>query len=66
VGDVVLDPFCGGGTTPYVCEQLGRHWVGFEIDPDAAAVAKSRLLDVQMPLVLHTEEQHSMNLGATA
>jgi site-specific DNA-methyltransferase (adenine-specific) len=31
VGDVVLDPFGGAGTTFDVCERLGRHWIGIEI-----------------------------------
>jgi 16S rRNA G966 N2-methylase RsmD len=31
-GDFVVDPFCGGGTTPAVCEKLGRKWAAFEID----------------------------------
>lgn len=30
--DVVLDPFGGSGTTYDVCERLGRHWVGIEIE----------------------------------
>lgn len=31
-GDVVLDPFGGGGTTYVVCEKKGRRWIGVEID----------------------------------
>lgn len=31
-GDTVLDPFGGSGTTYACCEQLGRKWVGIEID----------------------------------
>jgi site-specific DNA-methyltransferase (adenine-specific) len=30
--DVVLDPFGGSGTTYDVCEQLGRHWIGMELE----------------------------------
>lgn len=30
-GDVVLDPFCGGGTTMAVAERLNRHWMGIDI-----------------------------------
>lgn len=33
VGDVVLDPFAGSGTTCVAARQNGRHWVGYEIDP---------------------------------
>lgn len=31
-GDIVLDPFGGSGTTYDVCERLGRHWIGMEIE----------------------------------
>jgi site-specific DNA-methyltransferase (adenine-specific) len=30
--DVVLDPFGGSGTTFDVCERLGRHWIGVELE----------------------------------
>ena len=33
VGDIVLDPFLGSGTTSRVAEELGRQWIGYEIDP---------------------------------
>jgi len=31
-GDVVLDPFCGSGSTCKACEKLGRKWIGIELD----------------------------------
>lgn len=40
-GDVVLDPFCGGGTTIAVSDKLGRQWIG--IDQSVAAVKVSEL-----------------------
>lgn len=40
---IVCDPFIGGGTTAAAAKALGRKWVGFEIDPSAAAIASSRL-----------------------
>lgn len=33
-GDIVLDPFAGSGTTLVVAEQLGRQWLGCEINPE--------------------------------
>ena len=44
-GDVVLDPFCGCGTTVAVAERLGRRWIGIDITHIAIALMKSRLHD---------------------
>lgn len=41
--DVVLDPFMGSGTTAVVAQQLGRQYVGFEIDPAYIEIARQRL-----------------------
>lgn len=30
-GDVVLDMFCGSGTTLAAAEKHGRHWIGFDL-----------------------------------
>ncbi|MDH7489914.1 MAG: site-specific DNA-methyltransferase [Anaerolineae bacterium] len=43
VGDVVLDPFNGAGTTTAVAQRLGRRFVGIDISPEYCAVAKKRL-----------------------
>lgn len=42
-GDVVLDPFCGCGTTIDAAEKLGRQWIGIDITYLATALIKSRL-----------------------
>ncbi len=42
-GDVVLDPFLGGGTTGYVCKTLNRKFIGVEIDEQVASEAKERI-----------------------
>jgi len=42
-GGVVLDPFFGAGTTGLVAQQHGRSWIGVELNPDYAAIARKRL-----------------------
>lgn len=42
-GDVVLDPMCGSGTTLIECALLGRQGLGFDINSQAVALARSRL-----------------------
>ncbi len=44
--DVVLDPFSGSGTTLIVAEQLGRKWMGCELDPKYNEWAINRLENV--------------------
>jgi DNA modification methylase len=42
-GDVVLDPFCGCGTTIQVAQKLNRHWIGIDITHLAIGLIKTRL-----------------------
>lgn len=42
-GDLVLDPFCGCGTTIAVSERLRRKWIGIDITHLAIALMKNRL-----------------------
>ncbi len=42
-GDLVLDPFCGGGTTMEAAHHLGRKWIGIDVSPIACDVSKKRL-----------------------
>jgi len=42
-GDIVLDPFCGCGTTITVAEKLKRKWIGIDITHLAVSLMKHRL-----------------------
>ena len=43
-GDIVLDPFCGSGTTGAVALRYGRHFIGIDMDTDYLhGIAKPRL-----------------------
>lgn len=42
-GDVVLDPFCGCGTTLAAAQRLGRRWLGIDISPTAIGLVKRRI-----------------------
>lgn len=42
-GDLLLDAFCGCGTSLVVAQKLGRKWIGIDISPTAAKVMESRL-----------------------
>ena len=44
-GDVVLDPFCGCGTTTHAAQKLGRKWIGIDITPIAINLIETRLFD---------------------
>lgn len=44
-GDIVLDPFCGCGTTITVAEKLKRKWIGIDITHLAISLMKHRLFD---------------------
>lgn len=44
---VVLDPFFGAGTTAIAAEQLGRDWLGIELNRDFAELAQRRIQDTR-------------------
>jgi len=44
-GDVVLDPFCGCGTSIHAAEKLGRQWIGIDITHLAISLIEKRLKD---------------------
>jgi DNA modification methylase len=42
-GDVVLDPFCGSGTTLIAAKRLKRKWIGIDISQAACRISRQRL-----------------------
>ena len=42
-GSIVLDPFAGAGTTGVAAKKLGRRFIGVELNPEYAAMAKARI-----------------------
>lgn len=42
-GDVVLDAFCGCGTTIAVAQRMRREWIGIDISPTAVSLMKRRM-----------------------
>ena len=55
-GDVVLDPFCGCGTTVDAAQKLGRRWIGIDITYIAADLITKRLEHTYGPEVRATFE----------
>lgn len=45
LGDLVLDPFCGCGTTIHAAQKLGRAWIGIDITHLAISLIERRLRD---------------------
>ena len=45
LGDVVLDPFIGSGSTAVACKQLGRYFIGYDINPEYCRYARSRVAE---------------------
>ena len=43
-GDLVLDPFCGCGTTLHAAEQLERRWIGIDISQFSAGLVRNRII----------------------
>lgn len=48
-GDIVLDPFVGGGTTIIAAELIGRKAIGFDLDWAAVQTTRVRLQETEIP-----------------
>ncbi len=45
-GNIVLDCFCGSGTTPAVAQQMGRRWIAVDINKGAVQTTAKRLMTI--------------------
>jgi DNA modification methylase len=59
-GDVVLDPFCGCGTTIAAAQMLGRRWIGIDITYIAVDLIEKRLLHTYGDTVRQSYEVHGI------
>ncbi len=50
--DIVLDPFCGSGSTCIAALKAERHYVGYDTEPDYVRLAEKRIRDYKQSLVL--------------
>lgn len=48
--DMVCDPFVGSGTTGVACKELGRNFIGIEIDPKYFEIAQRRIANTQQDM----------------
>jgi DNA modification methylase len=59
-GEVVLDPFIGSGTTALAAVELGRYYVGIDIDKEYVELSRKRLsqLQIRLPNLLEPRATH--------
>src|SRR5438477_1767528 len=62
-GDVVLDPFCGCGTTIHAAQKLGRQWIGIDVTYLAINLIKRRLKDAFGEEIEFVEKGQPNDLG---
>lgn len=63
LGELILDPFAGGGTVPAICKILRRNYIAFEIVPEVAERARERVRNTQPPLFVLQPEQSAMEFA---
>ena len=56
-GDLVLDPFIGSGTTAVAAVQLGRKFIGIDVEHEYVTLSEQRLSDLQISLPLLADKK---------
>ncbi len=47
-GELIVEPFCGGGSVVAAAKKMGRRWIATEIDETTALIARKRLSEVEV------------------
>ena len=63
-GDLVLDPTCGSGTTPYAAEQWGRRWITIDTSRVALALARARIMGARYAYYLLADSREGQRKEA--
>lgn len=62
-GDLVLDCFCGSGTTLVAAQELNRNWIGIDKSAQAIKVSKKKLSEVQPTLFSKTDFEYLVGVA---
>ncbi|MBI4975391.1 site-specific DNA-methyltransferase, partial [Candidatus Peregrinibacteria bacterium] len=61
--DVVLDPFCGSGTACLAALKDGRHYIGYDIEPEYVKLANRRIKEHSSQKNLFEHEPSSRTIN---
>jgi site-specific DNA-methyltransferase (adenine-specific) len=63
--DLVLDPFCGSGSTAVAAVRCGRHYVGYDLDDTYVELAEARVRDERERITTHDLENSKTSFNVT-